>query len=131
MTLILCVDKNFGLMFNKRRQSRDSIVIEDIIKNLQGEPLFVSEYTAKLFDSAPFTLCQDFTDIEGICFVEDKYDNSLLEKAEKVIIYNWGRAYPGDVTMNVAYLKSNFTLNEVATMAGTSHNEIIKEIYLK
>ncbi len=129
MTLILCVDKGFGLMFNNRRQSRDSAVVTDIINNLEGEPLFVSEYTAKLFTDFDVTITEDFT--KGICFVEDKYDKSLLEKAEKVVLYNWGRAYPNDVTMDINYLKSNFNLIEAVTIVGTSHDEITKEIYLK
>ncbi len=129
MTLILCVDDNFGLMFNNRRQSRDSVVVADIIENLEGAPLFVSEYTAKLFENFEASVTADFT--KGVCFVEDKYDNSLLENAEKVILYNWGRKYPNDIVMDIDYLKSNFTLSQTTILNGTSHDEITKEIYIR
>ncbi len=129
MTLILCVDKGFGLMFNNRRQSRDSAVITDIIDKLNGETLFVSEYSAKLFGDFKVSVTDSFTD--GVCFVEDKYDSSLLQKAEKLVLYNWGRAYPSDVKTDIDYIRASFTLAESTAIVGTSHNEIVKEVYVK
>ena len=50
MKLVVCVDDRMGVMFNKRRQSKDEKVREDILSMLEeGKKLFVSPYTAKQF----------------------------------------------------------------------------------
>ena len=36
MKVIVCVDDNNGMMFNNRRQSRDRILIEDVVKSVVG-----------------------------------------------------------------------------------------------
>ena len=41
MNIIVCVDDNNGMMFNKRRVSQDVEVREDIYKNLNGKTLFI------------------------------------------------------------------------------------------
>ena len=49
MTYICCVDDYASLSFNKRRNSSDRFVIEDIINTVGEAPLRVDTYTAKLF----------------------------------------------------------------------------------
>ena len=46
MTIILCLDDKNGLSFNNRRQSRDKILIEDIIQTYN---VYVLEHSACLF----------------------------------------------------------------------------------
>ena len=41
MKIIVCLDDNSGMMFNRRRQSRDRVVIDDIIACAQGGELCV------------------------------------------------------------------------------------------
>ena len=133
MTLIFCVDNNFGLMFNKRRQSRDSAVIDDI-KDSYGK-IHISAYSERLFSEADidYEVCEDFfnCDKNTICFVEDKYSSDLLSLADEVILYHWGRRYPADVNFDIALLSTDFTLAETSVFKGTSHNEIKKERYTR
>ena len=53
MYLIFCVDDQYGLQFNHRRQSRDSKVIEDIIDHIEGNVLLVNPYSSVLFKNYP------------------------------------------------------------------------------
>lgn len=133
MTLIVCVDDNFGLMFNKRRQSRDSAVLEDIKNCFAGEKICISPYSEKLFNEArvDYTVCDNFTNCNGICFVEDKYNPDLLSISDEVILYHWGKAYPADVKFDTALLGADFALAEQTVIKGTSHTEIKKERYVR
>ncbi len=132
MTLIFCVDNNFGLMFNKRRQSRDSEVLDDIKNCFAGEKICISQYSEKLFNEAGIdcTVCDNFNQ-DGICFVEDKYSSDLLNIADEIILYHWGKVYPADVKFDIELLNANFTLIEQSVFKGTSHNEIKKERYTR
>ena len=49
MKVIVCVDDNNGMMFNNRRQSRDRILIEDVVKNVIGGNLLMAPYSEPLF----------------------------------------------------------------------------------
>lgn len=133
MTLIFCVDDNFGLMFNKRRQSRDSAVLEDIKNCFAGEKICISQYSEKLFNEAEvdYTVCDNFVNCNGICFVEDKYNSDLLSMATEVILYHWGKSYPADVNFDITLLGTDFALLEQSVFKGTSHNEIKKEVYTR
>ncbi len=133
MTLIFCVDNNFGLMFNKRRQSRDSAVLEDIKNSFAGEKICISQYSEKLFIEAgvDYTVCDNFGTQDGICFIEDKYTPDLLSLADEIILYRWGKAYPADTTLDFDLLSVDFTLAECCSFKGTSHNEIKKERYAR
>ena len=55
MMIIACVDENNGLMFNHRRQSRDSIVCRDILQECRGKKLYMSAYSSRLFEEAEKT----------------------------------------------------------------------------
>ena len=50
MILIVCVDDGMGMMFNKRRQSKDALVRTDMLAMVTlNKKLFVTPYTAKQF----------------------------------------------------------------------------------
>ncbi len=132
MTLIFCVDDNFGLMFNKRRQSRDSAVLDDIKNCFAGEKICMSPYSEKLFSEAgiDYTICENFNQ-DGIYFVEDEYSPDLFNSADEVILYHWGKVYPADYNFDISLLSADFTLAETTVFKGTSHNEIKKERYTR
>ena len=133
MTLIFCIDNNFGLMFNKRRQSRDSAVLEDIKQYSDNDTIYISAYSEKLFNEngISYTICDNFNSVDGICFIEDKYSPDLLALADEVLLYHWGKVYPADVRFDVDLLNADFTLTETSVFKGTSHNEIKKERYTR
>ena len=47
MILITCVDDKMGMLFNKRRQSMDSILRERVLKMCAGKKLWMNEYSRK------------------------------------------------------------------------------------
>lgn len=49
MKLIAIVDDNYGMMFNNRRQSKDSVLIDRIAELSKDSKLWVSMYTRSLF----------------------------------------------------------------------------------
>ena len=49
MKVILCLDETKGMMFNKRRQSRDRIILERIVRHCEGKRLWMNTYSGKLF----------------------------------------------------------------------------------
>ena len=51
MKIIACLDDNNGLLFNNRRQSRDRVVIEDILKDCHNSKLWINNFSKSLFDS--------------------------------------------------------------------------------
>ena len=57
MNLIVVLDRQSGMMFNHRRQSRDRVLTERILQ-ISGGKLIVSPYTARLFEglSAKLTI---------------------------------------------------------------------------
>ena len=57
MKIILCLDDNNGMLFNNRRQSRDRVLVEDIINNLQGEKLNIFEFSKALFEDFSDKIC--------------------------------------------------------------------------
>lgn len=133
MTLIFCIDNNFGLMFNKRRQSRDSAVLEDIKNCFAGEKICISPYSEKLFNEAgiDYIVCDDFSECDSVCFVEDKFSPDLFNSASEVILYHWGKTYPADTLFDIDLLNTSFILAETDVLLGTSHKEIKKERYTR
>lgn len=49
MKAIVCIDDNNGMMFNHRRQSRDAVVLEYILKDTKNSTLWMNNNSASLF----------------------------------------------------------------------------------
>ena len=126
MKLIVCLDDNNGMMFNKRRQSRDRVLIENALEFCKGEKLYTNEYSAKLF---PENTVEMFENIEQIgnsfCFAEDFNVNE--EYVGEIIVYKWNRLYPADTYFNIDL--KNWSLIESVDFEGSSHEKITREIY--
>ena len=136
MKLIVCVDDRMGVMFNKRRQSKDAKVREDILSMLEeGKKLFVSPYTAKQFLpeeqeklQVSETFLFDATE-EDSCFIEDSDVFELGDKINHIILYRWNRHYPSDRYFTLDL--SNYELVSSIDFVGNSHPEMLKEEYRK
>ena len=126
MKLIVCLDDNNGMMFNKRRQSRDRVLIENALELCKGEKIYINEYSAKLF---PENTVEMFENIEQIgnsfCFAEDFNVNE--EHVDEIIVYKWNRVYPADTYFNIDL--KNWNLIESVDFEGSSHEKITREIY--
>lgn len=129
MTLYICLDDRNGLKFNKRRQSRDAAVLEDIRSQLTAA-LLIDPYSETLILGAgipyvlPPEIAEDF-------FAEDVPSEELLAQTEKIVIYRWNRHYPADVRWEPDLEKQGFALRETTEFPGTSHEKITREVYEK
>ena len=52
MNIIVCIDKNGGMMFGGRRQSQDCVLREKILEVTSGSRLLMNSYSAKQFENA-------------------------------------------------------------------------------
>ncbi len=128
MKLIVCLDDKNGMMFNKRRQSRDRVLIENMLELCKDEQLYVNEYSAKLFPENSVKICEKPEDIEkGYFFAENIFPNE--ENYEEIIVYKWNRVYPADVYFNNDL--KNWKLTEAVDFEGSSHEKITREIYVR
>lgn len=128
MKLIVCLDDKNGMMFNKRRQSRDKILIADILELCKDEKLYTSEYSAKLFPENSVEIFESIEEIvSGYCFAE----NFLVDEecVEEIIVYKWNRLYPADTYFNIDLEKWNLT--EVVDFEGSSHEKITRDRYVR
>lgn len=129
LTLIVCVDDRMGMMFNRRRQSKDRVQRERLLSLLGGKRLWMSEYSARLFG-------------EGVCvhdafwekakngdvlFFEDSVPD--LNGVVRVILYKWNEHYPADQYFPFDLLKEGFVLRRAEDFVGSSHERITEEIY--
>lgn len=128
MTIILCLDDKNGLSFNNRRQSRDRILIEDIMQN---DNVYILERSACLFAEYSVNKVNDVSDLpnDAVYFHEITDPKDILDQFDTIIIYRWNRHYPSDV-------KFDFTMNDYEKIyeeefVGFSHDKITKEVYNK
>lgn len=131
MIIIACLDDGNGMLFNKRRQSSDEVLINRVAKLSAKSRLWVNDYSAKLFAKHEVFVSKDFLKeaAEGeYCFVENADITEFTEKIEGVIIYRWNRKYPSDFKFPIGFLE-NMRLVSTENFVGNSHPEITEEIY--
>jgi hypothetical protein len=134
MTLIVCLDDRLGMMFNRRRQSRDRVLIDELMTHVGKRRLVISPYSAPLFpnaDSAPNLIVSDAPWSEAkeddVVFAEDIDPVAAWDRLTEVVIYRWNRAYPAD-----RHFKGDLTklrLCETKEFVGSSHEKITKEVW--
>lgn len=134
MKLIVCLDDRLGMMFNKRRQSRDRILIDDIINMVRGEKIVIAPYSESLFkDKSANTevigdpLCEASGD--SWCFIEDGTLIKNKDKVDTLVIYRWNRHYPGDNFFD--FPMDGYALSSSEELVGSSHDKITKEVWKK
>ncbi len=133
MKVILCLDDNNGMLFNNRRQSRDRVVVEDIVSDIGNKKLFVSPFSEKIFEEYPHivTVDSDFlqeTSVDCVCFVENQSLKNI-ESITEITVYRWNRVYPGDFYCDIDF--SKFSLVSQTEFKGNSHDKITKQIFIK
>ncbi len=136
MKVILCLDDRGGMMFNRRRQSRDRALIEDAVASLGGETLCIAPYSQSLFaeQNISLSVSENFLDEAGegaVCFVEDRALQPYKGQIGELVIYRWNRHYPSDLRCDLDPTREGFRLAESREFVGTSHDCITKEIYRK
>ena len=130
MTVYLCLDDRGGMLFNKRRLSRDAAVLEDMAA--QG-PVTIDGFSEKLLASAgiPYALAEAELPADCRFFNESRPPETLLTGADTLVIYRWNRYYPSDVRWEGTPADFGFALSETLEFPGRSHEKITKEVYVK
>lgn len=134
MILVACVDDRMGMMFNRRRQSMDGNVRQDMLCCLpEGEKLHVTPYTARQFSQEQqkyLEVCEDpvhYPWKQEYFFAEDTEVSMVAQNAERIVLYRWGRAYPSDRIFSIDL--SEYDCISQTLFMGNSHPEMQKELY--
>lgn len=134
MILIACVDDNLGMLFNNRRQSMDSVLRGRILTMCAGKKLWMNAYSRKQFntDAEGITVDENFMAKAGsddYCFAENISVKPYEIEMQKIILYRWNRVYPADLYFDIDL--KNWHLKESNDFAGSSHDKITEEVYIK
>ena len=124
MKVISIVDDNYGIMFNNRRVSKDSVLNKHIIKMLDSKQLFGDYENLEVNQEFGFAGRDDF------CFVEDSEIVSYEDIVDEVYLYKWNRKYPSDVKFPKDML-NDFKLEGSTDFEGNSHEKITEERYVR
>ena len=136
MKVIYVLDKNNGILFNHRRQSRDAFLVENIANKVNQEngTLYVSDYSKELFEGtdvsmqslADFNLSEakenDFVFIENEDIQLDDYKGELV-----YYFYKWPSVYPSDKKLELPLNDAEVVQKE--QFKGNAHDEIYLEIW--
>ena len=133
MKLIVCVDDSNGMMFNNRRQSRDRVLIEELLNTTKEGRLYIAPYSKILFQDITAlieteTLLEE-AGADDYCFVENKTLLPHSDRIDELIIYRWNRTYPADMHLDVDLAALSMKLISTTEFAGSSHEKITKELY--
>ena len=137
MKIIVCVDDHNGMMFNKRRQSRDSVLIQDVINSTTGGHLLIAPYSKILFQDCvegTYVISDSLLDdalSDDCCFIENKSLLPYSDRIDELIIYRWNRTYPADMHLDIDPEALSLKLVSTTEFAGNSHEKITKELYKK
>lgn len=134
MTLVTCIEKENGMFFNDRRLSIDRYLIDDIIKTIQGNCLLIMDYSYELFKDKYKNIkiineLPNELEKNDFIFLENIDINQVINKFDKIILYNWNTNYPSDKKLKIN--SDIWKLNNKTDILGYSHKKIIKEIYFK
>ena len=108
MILVLCLDDRGGMRFNRRRQSQDRLLREDLLREAAGRTVWMSGYTLSQFPDPP----------DNLRPAEDP-----LDRAGPV-----GWAVPAEPVCTLSL--EGWTLGRSEEFAGSSHEKITKEVYV-
>ena len=139
MIAIITLDNANGMMFNRRRQSQDRILRENLLAHCKSNPLWMNQYSANLFVSGEDNLLppniivdEDFLLKAGeleYCYVEDNNLEQYMDQIHTLIIYKWNRDYPSDLTFDFSEIKRHWKMLARDKFAGSSHDLITKEVW--
>lgn len=132
MTVIVCTGARGGMLFLGRRVSRDREIIADIA-SLKGR-LLCHPFSEKYLRTTPLTFTVSDRLLEeaapqDLCFVEHLPLRPHLKEIDRLIIYNFGEAYPYDLSLDIDPRAEGFHLAEACEIVGHSHKIITKEVY--
>ena len=133
MIVMVCVDDNNGMMFNKRRQSQDRVLRQRMLELAGVKKLWMNAYSRKQFseeDESRIAVVEDgFQNIQPgeYCLLEDQDPVWYKDQIEALIVFHWNRTYPADLYCTLDL--SDWNLKGTEEFAGYSHEKITQERY--
>lgn len=139
MNVIVCVDDDGGMLFNRRRQSRDRMLIEDVLAMTEenGSRLWIAPFSEELL--APLGAMCSFITVDDeflnkalpqdFCFVENVSLKEYEEMIDSITVYRWNRKYPADTFFDIDL--TSWQKRGEKEFAGSSHERITREVYRK
>ncbi len=136
MRLVICIDDRGGMVFNKRRVSRDKLMISDLCEYIGDNTLFIEPYSEELFSEVSLNIIVSekslkFAADDDFVFVEREEPTPYLAAAGEVVIYKWNRRYPFDMALKTSPAELGFKLESVFEFKGNAHDKITREVYKK
>lgn len=138
MTLITCIDDRGGMAFHRRRLSRDRALCARILELAGAGTLRISPCSAPLFRDLPRAAAlldgEDYLEQaagEDFCFAEREDLSPWLDRADKLVLFRWNRAYPFDLRFPLEELDRHWVLTGTSDFPGSSHEKITEEWYEK
>lgn len=140
MRAYICIDNRNGISFNKRRESRDRAVIEDIISMQSGRnrELLIEEYSFELFEGTNYEDVIKIKEVrnfdDSTALISDRYDffverwDPANKGFDSFVIYRWNRGYPYDLELSENFNKPWKLISSV-DLIGTSHEKITRELW--
>ena len=128
LNIIICLDDKNGMLFGRKRQSRDSVLCKRILEISKENRLLMNNYSAKLFEAENVIVDEDFlikAQKGDYCFIEN---TAIPENFEKIVIYRWNRVYPSDVKFDASLLSGKLLVSSFE-FEGSSHSKITEEVY--
>lgn len=144
LKLIACIDDSFGMSFNGRRVSQDSVVLNLIRKIAKSNRIWMNSYSAKLFlsmepkgldrpDSVHVWVSdkpEESAGINDFCFIENRDISNRVSQdtVQKIILFRWNRRYPSDIKLSVN-LEDGWEKTLSKDFVGSSHEKITLEVW--
>lgn len=118
------------MSFNRRRQSSDCVLLQNLLELVGENRLWMSAYSAKLFQVLPENVLVDKDFLSkaedgDFCFAENVSLLPAAGKIEKLIVYRWDKVYPSDRRYPFPVGEPENSLS----FEGNSHEKITREIY--
>lgn len=134
MIIIVCIDDNYGMMFNHRRQSQDKELRKTILQEAKGKKLWMNSYSAKQFEENCSEISVDEKFLQkaetgDYCFVEDIDIEPYIDYIDELILVRWNRVYPADTYLKIDL--NEWFLKNKEEFKGNSHEKITLEDYIK
>lgn len=136
MKIIVCLDDRDGMLFHKRRQSSDRVLIDKIVEMTTHSTLWMDPYSQKLFDATKQNICADPLFLQRaaqgeFCFVENEDVSPYAASIEEIILFRWNRTYPADLYFPMALLSDFHKKGDTLTFCGNSHDMISMEVFIR
>lgn len=132
MTICICVDDNMGILFNRRRVSRDGELISRLTKKFENRKIFIKEYSLPLFTDHKDRVCifEDITTLceDAVCFLEEGIER-IPDNTDRIITYHWNRKYPSDTYFYIDEEKFGCVCE--SEFKGSSHDKISERTWIR